>query len=190
MRRCHQHLEREIVMIRTGTKTTLLAAAGCLLLAGCGPAKTSATAAGTTSAATSSAAPPAATTGAEPDGASGLTACQLITEQDASAALGTKVGPGTPGGTAALSECIYDGGSLIVGMKADSKAMYDKSHTSAIAKGATEVPGVGDGAFEAGTDHNSTLLCVKGTTLVSIIFGGADAQHEAIAVAKIAVSKL
>jgi hypothetical protein len=124
------------------------------------------------------------------NGGSGITACGLITEQDASAALGRAAGQGTAGGTAALSECIYDHGALIVSMKTDSKALYDKSRAAAHAKGAPDVPGIGDSAFKAGTDKFCTLLFVKGTTLVSILFGGTGAQAAAVAVAKIAASKL
>jgi hypothetical protein len=132
----------------------------------------------------------ASATAAVTDGGSGITACGLITEQDASAALGRAVGQGTPGGTAALSECIYAQGSLIVSMKTDSKALYDTSHASAKAKGASDVPGIGDSAFKAGTYQSCTLLFVKGTTLVSILFGGTGAQDAAVAVAKVAASKL
>jgi hypothetical protein len=55
------------------------------------------------------------------------------------------------GGGAALSECIYGDGSLIVSMKTDSKALYDRQHSDATAKGATDVPGGGDSAFDTGT---------------------------------------
>ena len=119
-----------------------------------------------------------------------MTACALITEQDASAALGRAAGPGTGGGTAAASECIYDQGSLIVSMRLASKAFYDTSHAQAKAKGASDVPGIGDSAFEAGPDRFCTLLFLKGTTLVSILFGGPGAQAHAVAVAKVAASKL
>jgi hypothetical protein len=181
---------KEIIMIGTGTRIALLAAVGCLLLASCAQAKPSTTSASTSPAASSPAATPAAATTAVAAGGSGLTACGLITEQDASAAIGRAAGRGTPGGTAALSECIYAQGALIVSMKTDSKAFYDTSHAAAHAKGAPDVPGIGDSAFKAGTDKFCTLLFVKGTTLVSILFGGIGAQDAAVAVAKIAASKL
>jgi hypothetical protein len=167
-------------MIGTGTRRALFASLGCLLLTGCGPAKPSATAARPATAAITSAAA----------AGSGLTACGLVTEQDANTAIGNAAGQGTAGGTAALSECIYSDGALIVSMKTDGKALYDTSHAAAHAKGATELPGVGDSAFEAGTDQHCTLLLLKGTTLVSILFGGPNAQHTAATVAKIAASKL
>jgi len=176
-------------MIGTSTRIALAVAAGCLLLAGCGPAKSPTAAAGATPAATSSSGT-STTTPAAATGGSGLTACGLITEQDASAAIGAAAGPATAGGTAALSECLYGDGALIISMKTDSKAFYDTEHAAAQTKGATDVPGVGDSAFQAGTDQNSTLAFLKGTTLVSIILSGTGAKDAAIAVAKIAASKL
>jgi hypothetical protein len=178
----------EIIMIGTGTRRALFAAVGCLLVAGCGPAKPFTAPAGPNPPTTSSAASPAAA--AATDGGSGLAACVLITEQDASAAIGRAAGHGTAGGNAAFSECIYAHGALIVSMKTDSKAFYETSRSAARAKGVPDLPGIGDGAFKAGTDKFCTLLFVKGTTLVSIIFGGTGAQNAAVAVAKIAVSKL
>ena len=191
-------------MIGTGTSRTLLAALGCLLLASCGAAKTSAAPAGANPAATSSAAVPAAanpaatssvavpaaTAAAVKPGGGSMTACGLVTEQDASAALGRAAGHGTAGGTPALSECIYAGGALIVSMKTDGKALYDKSRAEARAKGVPDAPGIGDSAFKAGTDKFCTLLFIKGTTLVSVLFGGTGAQASAVAVAKAAASKL
>ena len=191
-------------MIGTGTSRALLAAAGCLLLASCGTAKTSTAPPGANTAATSSAAAPAAANPAatssvatpaapaavvKPGGGS-MTACGLVTEQDASAALGRAAGHGTAGGTAALSECIYDAGALIVSMKTDGKALYDKSRAEAQAKGVADTPGIGDSAFKAGTDKFCTLLFIKGSTLVSVLFGGTGAQAAAVAVAKAAASKL
>jgi hypothetical protein len=188
-------------MIGTGTSRALLAAVGCLLLASCGAAKTSAAPPAATSsvavpaaanpAATSPAATPAATAVAVKPGGSGMTSCDLVTEQDASAALGRAAGPGTAGGTAALSECIYDSGSLIVSMKTDSKALYDTSHAQAHAKGAADVPSVGDSAFQYGTGTAfSGVEFLKGTTLVTVLAGGAGAGNAALAAAKIAASKL
>ena len=120
-----------------------------------------------------------------------MTACRLVTEQDASAALGRAAGHGTAGGTATLSECIYDSGSLIVSMKTDSKALYDTSYAQAHAKGAADVPGVGDSAFQYGTGTAfSGLEFLRGTTLVTVLAGGTGAGDAALAAAKIAASKL
>jgi hypothetical protein len=192
-------------MIGTGASRVLLAAAGCLVLASCTTAKSSAPAGATTavsssaatsapsatSAATTPVAAPASATAPVTNGGSGLTACGLITEQDASAALGRPAGHGTAGGTAALSECVFDSGSLIVSMKTDSKALYDTAYTQAKAKGATSVPSVGDSAFQYGASATySGVDFLKGTTLVSIIAGGTGARDAALAAAKVAASKL
>src|SRR3984957_5440176 len=194
-------------MIGTGTSRALLTVVGCVLLASCGTAKPPTVPAGANPAATSSVATPAASSVATPAassgaatpaapaaavnaGGSGMTACGLITEQDASGALGVAAGHGTAGGTAALSECIYDQGALIVSMKTDSKALYDRSRIAALGKGAPNVPGIGDSAFKSGTDKFCSLLFLKGTTLVSILVGETGAQNVAVAVAKIAASKL
>jgi hypothetical protein len=194
-------------MIGTPASRALLTVVGCVLLASCGTAKPSTAPAGANPAATSSVATPAASSVATPAasseaatpaaaaaavnaGGSGMTACGLITEQDASAALGTAAGHGTAGGTAALSECIYAQGALIVSMKTDSKALYDRSRIAALGKGASNVPGIGDSAFKSGTDKFCSMLFVKGTTLVSILVGETGAQNVAVAVAKIAASKL
>jgi hypothetical protein len=188
-------------MIGTGTSRALLAAVGCLLLASCGAAQSSSAPAGANSTATSAAATsaaaatvsvaaPAATAAAVNSGGSGLTSCALITEQDASAALGRASGHGTAGGTAALSECIYDDGALIISMRTDSKTLYEKSLASAQAKGVPEVHGIGDSAFKSGTDENCVLLMLKGTTIVSVLFNGASAQDVCVAVAKTGASKM
>jgi hypothetical protein len=194
-------------MIGTGTSRALLTVVGCVLLASCGTAKSSTAPAGAHPAATSSVATPAASSVATPAasseaatpaaaaaavnaGGSGMTACGLITEQDASAALGTAAGRGTPGGTAALSECIYADGALLVSMKTDSKALYDQSLAGARAKGLPNLAGIGDSAFKSGTDKFCALLFIKGTTLVSVLLNATNAQDRAVAVAKIAASKL
>jgi hypothetical protein len=191
-------------MIGTGTSRALLAVAGCVLLASCATAKPSTAPAGPNPAATSSVATPAAsvatpaasvatpaaTAAAVNAGGSGMTACELITEQDASAALGSAAGRGTAGGTAALSECIYAGGALLVSMRADSKALYDQSLAGARAKGLPNLPGIGDSAFKSGTDKFCALLFIKGTTLVSVLLNATNAPDRAVAVAKIAASKL
>jgi hypothetical protein len=192
-------------MIGTGTSRALLAAVGCLFLASCGAAQSSSAPAGANSAATSASAPsasapsaaatssvaaPAATVAAVKPGGSGLTACALITEQDASAALGKPSGHGTAGGTPALSECIYDDGALIVSMRTNSKTFYDNSLSGVLAKGVPELHGIGDSAFKTGIGESCTLLMLKGTTILSVLFTGTGGQNVCVAVAKTGASKM
>lgn len=181
-------------MIAIRGKFAVPAALTCVLLAGCGPTATAsapATATPANGSVPSSAA--ASTTAAAPAKADGsVTACELVNQSDASTIIGSAVGAGTAGGTAALSECIYDDGALIVGVKADSTTFYNTSHSAAVGRGAKDVPDIGDSAFVAGAkdDTECTLMFLKGTTLVSIIYGGPGAQAAAVATAKVAAAKL
>jgi hypothetical protein len=187
-------------MIARSIRKAVFSAVGCALLAGstalagCGSTQPPSADAGAghpaALATAASSAATAAVTSTPAAGGGGLTACALITPQDATTAIGSTVGPGTPGGTAALSECIYGDGALIVGMRTDSKAFYEQSQTAATAKGATNVSGVGDGAFEAGAGQVTTLLFLKGTTIVSIILSAPGAKEAAVTVAKVAAAKL
>ncbi len=180
-------------MNRTRTRCAVLAAACCFLLTGCGPAKQAASGGATTPAAgtTTAAGVKAA---AAPDGGGDLMACGLITEQDATTAIGSPAGPGTSGGTPALSECVFDDGALIISMKTQAKALYDTSRAKLPAGRFTDVPGVGDGAFETGGGKAPlvTLEFYKGTTLVSILFTPDDGSpaDAVITIAKIAASHI
>jgi hypothetical protein len=181
-------------MMRSGMRRITviipIAAAGGVLLAGCGPAKPSSTAAGAGPAAVSTASNASVAGPVGAGNAGSLNACGLITEQDASTAMGEAAGAGKAGGGPALSECIFGDSALVVGMKKDGKALYDKSYADARSKGATDLPGIGDGAFEGGTDQQCTLLLLKGTTIVSILLAAPGAQSAAVTLAKIAASKL
>ena len=86
-------------MIATVTRRGLLIVAGCLFLTGCGPAKAAPVAAGPSPVPIAAAS--AGTTTPVTDGGGGgggLTACGLVTEQDAGTAIGAPTGPGKPGG--------------------------------------------------------------------------------------------
>ncbi len=175
------------------TSVAVAIAVGCLVLVGCGPDKAVVAGAGPTAGAPAgtTATPPAAPAGGGGGGAQ--TACDLVTEQDATTAIGAASGPGTPGGGSALSECLFDDGALVVSMKTDAKAFYDQSRASVVAKGEfVDLPDVGDGGFEAGRGPDATLLFIKGTTIVSILLNrdSGDAQAPAIALAKSAATHL
>jgi hypothetical protein len=178
-----------LVMNPTGTKKALFATAAGLLLTGCGPAAPATVAGGATPAASAAAATPIATAGAA-TGGDGLLACGLVSEEDATTALGHAAGAGTSGGTAALSECLFDESALVVSIRKDSKSFYDQAYADARGKGATDLSGVGDSAFEAGPGDHCTLLLLKGTTIVSILLSAPHAQAAAATLAKVAASKL
>jgi hypothetical protein len=106
--------------------------------------------------------------------------CSVVTEQEASTALGADPGPGqeSPPGAAGLGTCVYGAGSSVVRLSVDAsgvgKAIYDGDRSSYPSASATDVPGVGDGAFEITTSASQvTVYFYKGGTFVSITLGTA-----------------
>ncbi len=104
--------------------------------------------------------------------------CSVITEQEASTALGADPGPGqeTPPGVGGLGTCVYGAGSSVVRLSVDAsgvgKAIYDGDRSSYPSGSTTDVPGVGDGAFEITTSGSQrTVYFYKGSTFVSITLG-------------------
>jgi hypothetical protein len=177
---------------------TALTAAGCLLLAGCadttGSARqaTGATGAtGATSGAATATAQPAAA------GPAGVTsACTLVTEKDASTALGTASGRGDETTSTHSSQCVYGQGALIVTTDDQGKTEFEtqRSALSAAPAGSWhDITGIGDGAFEAHSGPEATVTFYKGEIMVSIILAGSGTQtptDAAITAARSAVSHL
>ena len=172
------------------TAITALTAAGYLLLAGCGSSGSADNATGSaTNSATTTAGPAAASTGA-------TDACTLVTEQDASTALGTTSGLGKEAGSSHSSQCVYGDGALIITTDDQGKTSFDtqRSAITAAPKGSwKDISGVGDRAFEAHAGPEVTVTFYKGTIMVSIILSGSSPHaptSAAIAVAKSAASRL
>jgi hypothetical protein len=155
----------------------LVSAAGC----GGGGTKipTPSAAAGSTAAASGSQSPQGSSVASVPSSAvatSALHACTVITEQEATAALGADKGagqesaPGVPG----VGDCVYGattgaGVRLTVDASGVGKAIYDGAHSSYPAGSMTDIPGVGDAAFEITTSTSQvTVYFYKGGTSVSI----------------------
>jgi hypothetical protein len=106
--------------------------------------------------------------------------CLVVTEQEATTALGADPGPGqeTPPGAGGLGTCVYGAGSSVVRLSVDTsgvgKAIYDSDRSSYPSASTTDVPGVGDGAFEIATIGSQvTVYFYKGGTFVSITLGTA-----------------
>lgn len=103
-------------------------------------------------------------------------ACTVITEQEATTALGADKGaglesaPGVPG----VGNCVYGatmgaGVRLAVDASGVGKAIYDGERSSYPAGSRADVPGVGDAAFEITTSTSQvTAYFYKGGTFVSI----------------------
>ena len=142
----------------------LIAATAGVLLAGCGPVP--------------SAGP--AVAGRHPGGAAaaGATApnpCSLVTEAEATTAIGAAAGPGVPGGSSDVPRCTYGNGALIIDASSQGRAEYDSQHaamTSGPAGSSREVSGVGDAAFEVSGGPTAIVMFAKGSTLVEIILQG------------------
>ncbi|HEX7473014.1 MAG TPA: hypothetical protein VF323_08010 [Candidatus Limnocylindrales bacterium] len=99
-----------------------------------------------------------------------IDACALITEQEATAFLGTDPGPGTDTGSATSPACSY-GGSLTLGVEpTDGQAQYATTKAAMQGSGkAQELSGVGDAAYVfivANTIADMEIL--KGTALLSV----------------------
>jgi hypothetical protein len=109
--------------------------------------------------------------------------CLVVTEQEASSALGADPGPGqeTPPGAAGLGTCVYGAGSSVVRVSVDAsgvgKAIYDGDRSTVTGDNPAsvfDVAGVGDGAFETPTGASeATVYLYKGTTFVEITLGTA-----------------
>jgi hypothetical protein len=112
---------------------------------------------------------PAATQAATP-GSGAVDACALITEQEATAFLGSDPGPGAETGTADAPACSY-GGSLTIGVEpGDGAAMYATTKDAMQGSGkAQDLPGVGDAAYVFIVGNTiGDMEILKGSTLLSV----------------------
>ena len=193
---------------------TVAAVAACLaaglLLAACSkstPAahttsavQTAAAATDATSVAATNAASTAATTAAA--SAAGGNACSLVTEADATTALGTDPGPGT-GYTGAhdSSQCQYGSYQsklvLVNITPTQGKLAYDNMRNNpdtGKAGSVVDVAGVGDKAFEVDSHGSAGIFFRKGDALVavSVVFyrAASPPTDQARALAKIAAGRL
>ncbi|HEY1485629.1 MAG TPA: hypothetical protein VGF84_05975 [Micromonosporaceae bacterium] len=148
---------------RVATAVLIAAAAGTLL-AGCKTATSAAPIGHPAKPGTAAAAPAAA--GKAPD------VCSLITEADATTAIGKDAGPGVHGGTADAPQCSYGDGALIVVMDQRGKAEYDSNHDAMAGGGGQDISGIGDGAFEVSGGPTALVYFYKGSTLVEIMLQG------------------
>ena len=155
-----------------------VATAVVLALSGCQSGQAASQAAGTTQASAPDASDPTSqATASTSQASSGNThACSLITQPEATTALGADPGPGqeTSGGVPGVGNCVYGavtgaGVRLFVDTSGVGKAIYDGQRSSYPGSQVTDVPGVGDGAFLITSSDSQVTLCFyKGGTFVSI----------------------
>jgi hypothetical protein len=124
---------------------------------------------------------------------SGASACALITEHDATAALGADPGPGEE----APGHCIYAVGAasmnIIVQSLPDGAASFGRLRT-AQGSHAVDVPDLGDGAFGIFEGPIAVVNFYKGDTLVAIELAmtgtTTSSQNQTTALAKLAAGRV
>ncbi len=165
---------------------------GSLLLAGCGTSSGDSGGAATP-------APGASSTAATPaSNANGTaSACTIVTEADATTALGVDPGPGTESTQSGASSCTFGASPTLVMidlLAAAGKAAYDHVRGNASAGDVVDIAGVGDGAFGVFKGAAAEIWFYKGGTMVSIGLVNASAptppQAEAVALAKTIAGRL
>jgi hypothetical protein len=180
--------------------------AGCLLLAGCSsssrtgadtpPTHTINSAGSSSIAASTSAAGDPAGASSPAAAAGGTVACTLVTEHDATTALGADPGPASRFASHGSSQCQY--GSyrtkfLLVNLTPTrGKAAYDLVHNSTELH-AVDLAGVGDRAFEVSGPGTAGIYFTKGDALVVVSVTMRTAtppEDQALALAKIAQSRV
>jgi hypothetical protein len=120
-------------------------------------------------------------------------ACALITEADATTALGADPGPGE----AAPGHCIYAAGAASMNITVrsipDGAASFDRLRT-ATGSHAVDVPDVGDGAFGTFEGSISVVSFYQGATLVAVELATGStttsSKAETTALAKIAAARV
>ena len=147
---------------------------GSLLLVGCSSGLPNSTQAG---GAPASAAPSAA---ASPSGGSGAAAaCSLITEQEASTALGSDPGPGVADTLGIATSCTFGTPPSILRVDlvpTDGKASYEHALGLAKAHPVVTISGVGDGAFGTFNGTVGSIEFYKGDAVVSILLAANGAS--------------
>jgi hypothetical protein len=176
-------------LTKTLTAAALLVAMGGCSGSGSGSGSPAGTAAANPDNPGTAVAQPAATS------AAGTSACVLVTEPDASTALGTASGPGA---TTTLgrggSQCAYvisDGALTVTVTPGQIRSSLDQLHPGTGTW--NDVSGVGTAAFEFHDGTSSSLFFLKDTTLVSILLtrGAAPAPTAAaITVARSAAGRI
>ena len=173
---------------------------GVAALAGCAsPVATAAPGANQTTApsqaAPSQAAPSQGATAPTP--AAAATACDVVTEQDATAALGADPGAGAAVSAAGASSCTFGHypslvtvNMIVQGGKTDLTHIRSADSTGSL----TNIPGLGDSAFGVSKGPVASVWFSKGDTMVAIVVVGGTSGgpflDQAKAVAMAALSRL
>jgi hypothetical protein len=200
---------------RAGT-ATVLGLVGCVLLAGCSsgsdthadvpaahansgigsssPADPVGTA-GTTGTTGTTATPPGVTSSAAAPANTSI--CALITEQEASTALGADPGPGEDTSSHGASSCVYGTAPMIVTVNlvpSRGKAAYDQLRARAPAGRIVDIAGIGDAAFGTTSGPAAGVDFYKGDAFVAVVLvaglAGTTPKDQAIVLAKAAAARI
>jgi hypothetical protein len=104
-------------------------------------------------------------------------ACALVTEQEATTALGSDPGAGTPQGSGASQACMFRSNGLVlqVGLSPNGTRELLDTTRAAIQKSyldnhgtVVEAPGMGDANFVASSPHGGGCYVLKGTVMAHI----------------------
>jgi len=170
---------------------TVTGLAASLLVTGCSIAGTGASGPATSqpTGASTTVAPPSASPGA--DAGAVAAACTVVTEEDASAALGLDPGPGIGVTVTRGTTCTYGAAPTMVSVHVNQagKAEYDQMHAKAV-DGVIELNGIGEAAI--GTFHPpvAAIMFYQGTSFVSIVIYGDDSPERAVTLATAAAGRL
>ncbi len=185
---------------RIRPRQAIVGACLALLLAACSAGATPAPSAGrgvANPAPTSAVASTAPTTAAANPGASTATvdACLLISQQEATALLGSDPGKGIGSATSDGSSCAYDGSLVVTVAPSPGQAAFDATKASMPGTVQT-LDGVGDAAFATIVANTvADMQILKGPVLISVMVQGDPSKQNITAdaltgVGKIAVSRL
>jgi hypothetical protein len=126
---------------------------------------------------------PAGTDASAP-AAGAIDACALITEQEATAFLGSDPGPSAETGTAAAPACAYGGSLTIMVEPNDGAAQYATTKAAMQGSGkAEDLNGVGDAAYVFIVGNTiGDMEILKGSTLLSVrVQGNPSLQNVTVA---------
>ncbi|MDQ6728358.1 MAG: hypothetical protein M3066_19675, partial [Actinomycetota bacterium] len=129
--------------------------------------------------------------------AAGVTACSVITEDDAGAALGADPGPGEGVTHLGASSCAYGNSPSLVTVNllpSGGKVAYDHAWAGAATGQLVAIPGVGDAAFGATKGPMASVEFYKGDALVTVVLivgeTGTPPQDRALTLAKSAARRM
>ena len=164
---------------------TAITGLGCMaLITGCATSGPSNGPAAASASVASSASPSASHAGS----ATVPSACSVVTEQDATTALGADPGAGVAQSQSDVTACTYGAGRSMVSVHVlpTGKAEFDKMHAAT----SVDLSGIGDAAFGIFQPPVASIAFYRGSSYVFIVIVSDGSQDTAVALATTAASRL